>query len=171
MADVGRTDGLEIGQDLGFQRREWLVQRFGWVAMGLVILAALAGLMGTGPLSQATARSPDGNLRLEYLRFERRHAPTEVRMEIDGSAVREGEVRVWVDEAFLDRIELEQVIPEPEEVLSEPGRMVYVFPAVSDPSQSIEVTFQLEQDVTGVHTDTVGLVDGPELVFWQVVYP
>jgi len=171
MVDVGCADDLEIGQDPDFQRRQWAIQRVGWVAMGMVILAALAGLMGAGPLSRATAGGPDDDLRLMYLRFDHRHAPTEVRMEIAGDAIREGEVRVWVDQAFLDRIQLEQVIPEPEEVLAEPDRKVYVFRAGSNPNQPLAVTFQLQQDAFGVHTNRVGLVDGPELTFWQVIYP
>lgn len=171
MAEIGRADDLEIGQDLDFQRRQWVMQRVGWVAMGMVILAALVGFMGAGPLSKASVGGPDAGLRLMYLRFDHLHAPTEVRMEISGDAIREGVVRVWVDQAFLDRIQLEQVIPEPEEVLAKPDRTVYVFQAESDPSQPIQVMFQFQQDAFGVHTDRVGLVDGPELTFWQVVYP
>ncbi len=171
MADVGRTGDLEIGQALDFQRRQWFIQRVGWVAMALVILSALAGLMGAGPLSHASVGSPEGDLRLMYPRFDRRHAPTEVRLEIAGDAIREGEVQVWLDQAFLDRIELEQIIPEPEEVFTGPDREVYVFRAGSDPGQPIDVTFQFQQDAFGVHSARVGLVDGPQLAFWQVVYP
>lgn len=169
--DGGRADDLEIGQALDFQRRQWMVQRVGWIAMGMVILAALAGLMGSGPLSKASAGGPDDDLQVTYQRFDRRHAPTEVQMKVAGGAHQEGEVRIWVDQAFLDRVELEQIIPEPEEVLSEPGREIYVFRAGSDSSQQVDVTYQLQQDAFGIHTARVGIVDGPELTFWQVVYP
>ena len=53
---------LQIEQDMGFQRTEWVVQRAGWVGMALLILAALVGLLGRGPLSAAVARAGDGAL-------------------------------------------------------------------------------------------------------------
>ena len=57
---------LEVGQDLDFQRREWAVQRVGWGAMALVILAALLGLFGSsGPLSRAATNAADDLVRLE----------------------------------------------------------------------------------------------------------
>ncbi len=171
MDDVDREGDLEIAQDLDFQRRQWVAQRIGWVMMGLVVLAALAGLMGAGPLSKSSVGDLNDGLKVMFLRFDRRHAPSEVRMVIAGDAIREGEVRMWISREFLNRIELEQVIPEPEEVRSEPDREVYVFQAGGDPSQPIEVTFQFQQDAFGVHTADVGLVDGPALTFWQLVYP
>jgi hypothetical protein len=45
---------FQIDEDLNFQRREWKIQRAGWVTMALVIIAALLGVFGAGPLSSAT---------------------------------------------------------------------------------------------------------------------
>jgi hypothetical protein len=62
-----RSSQLQIDEDLAFQRREWKIQRVGWGAMALVIIAALLGVFGTGPLSNATLERE--GLRLEYERF------------------------------------------------------------------------------------------------------
>ena len=129
MGEVGRAGDLDITQDLDFQRRQWMIQRVGWVTMGLVMIAGLIGLMGTGPLSKTSTGDPDDGLQINFQRFDRRHAPSEMRIDIAGDAIYEGEAQVWIDRRFLDRIELEQVIPEPEDVRSEPNREIYVFRA------------------------------------------
>ena len=81
MADVRQVGDLEIAQDLAFQRREWTIQRVAWAVMALVALAGLLGLFGgAGPLTRAAAGN--GALRLDYARFERKHAPTELRLQV-----------------------------------------------------------------------------------------
>ena len=69
MSEHHRVGDLEISQDLTFQRRSWIVQRVGWVMLALLILAALGGLFGPGPLSRARAGPHDGPLWVEYQRF------------------------------------------------------------------------------------------------------
>ena len=48
MSKAERAGDLEIVEDLSFQRREWRVQRGGWVVMAVLILLALLGLTGRG---------------------------------------------------------------------------------------------------------------------------
>jgi hypothetical protein len=52
MAEKPHSGDLELDQDLAFERRTWTVERVAWVAMGLMGIAALAGLLGPGPLSK-----------------------------------------------------------------------------------------------------------------------
>lgn len=66
MAEHARKGGLEVSQDLNFQRREWVVQRVGWVVMAVLLVAALLGLFGPGPLSKSIAGSASGPVRAEY---------------------------------------------------------------------------------------------------------
>jgi hypothetical protein len=60
---------MEVNADIEFQRRVWRVQRIGWLIIAAVIVAALLGVFGGGPLSRAAVQG-DG-LRLEYERFAR----------------------------------------------------------------------------------------------------
>lgn len=52
--EVHRVGDLEIEEDLDHQRRCWKLERASWAVMALVLLAAMAGLFGSGPLSWAT---------------------------------------------------------------------------------------------------------------------
>lgn len=120
-----RAGDLEISQDLEHEKKAWRVQRIGWVVLGLVWLAGLAGLFGSGPLSGATATGPD--LRLEYERFVRYTAPQELTLHLGPGATARPKVRLWVDSKYLESQQIESVVPEPESVEAGPDRMVFVF--------------------------------------------
>lgn len=65
-----------VGEDPVFQHRVWAAQRIGWAVMGAVVLFALAGGLGDGPLSTAEATSADGALRVGHDRVARQDSST-----------------------------------------------------------------------------------------------
>ncbi len=170
MASVQRVDDLEVGQDVDFNRREWAVQRVGWVVMALVVLAALLGLTGSGVLARASVGDAGDPLRFEYSRFDRLEAPTTLDARIDADAVGGGQVELWVDRAYLQGVQVQKITPEPEAVRSGADRLIYVF-GVDEPGQPITVTFDLQHTSFGWASGRVGLVDGPSLDFGQLVFP
>jgi hypothetical protein len=159
---------LERDRDLRFQRREWTVQRGGWLIMGAIIVAALIGLLGAGPLSSATAET--GPLQLQYGRFERRHAPSELEVSIAGGADNRDQIEIWLSTDYVGRIEITSIAPEPEEVSVAGDRVVYRF-NVDDQSGASVIRIALEPDDPGFTTGRIGVMDGPELTFSQFVYP
>ncbi len=54
-----------------WQRRTWTIQRIGWLAMGGLVLTALTGAFGYGPVSWQQASDPAGLVRVEFERFQR----------------------------------------------------------------------------------------------------
>ncbi len=168
MSETRRVGDLEIGQDLGFQRRQWAIQRVAWVVMALVVVAGLLGLLGEGPLSRASAEA--GPVEVEYPRFERKRSPMELRVTVAGGTAEQGRVQLWLDQDFLDRVQIERVSPEPEQVLAGADRTTYVF-LVDEPSHPAILTFALEHDTFGAPTASLGLVGGPAVEFTQIIYP
>lgn len=162
------VEDLEREPDLRFQHREWTVQRAGWVVLLVIVLAALSGLFGGGPLSTATAEVEP--LQLQYTRFERRHAPTTMEVSVDNSALSQGQVEVWLSFDYLARIEITSFVPEPEEVIETDERVVYRF-NIDDQTRTPKILISLEHDEQGLTTGRIGMTDGPEVAFWQVVYP
>lgn len=167
MAETRHGGELEIEQDLPFQNRQWAAQRVGGVLMALVA-AGLLGLVGTGPLSAAAIER--GPLRVEYGRFERNGTPTKLTLRIAAGTATDGTVRVWLDEEYLDGVRLQNVSPEPDQVLAGGERTIYVV-AVADPGLPANVGFDLEPAEIGRLSARLGLVDGPEIEFTQFVYP
>ena len=49
----GRARDDPFGEDLGFQVREWRLERIGWAVMVVIIVAALSGVLGGGGLVAA----------------------------------------------------------------------------------------------------------------------
>lgn len=159
---------LDLDRDLPFQRHQWTAQRAGWLIMTAIIVAALLGLFGSGPLSSATAEA--GPLQLQYSRFERRYAPSELEVSIPRPAIRQDQVEVWITTGFLDRVEISSIVPEPEEVSETDERVVYRF-SIDDLTDTPMIHVALEYDDPGVTTGRLGIIDGPQLTFWQFVYP
>ena len=91
-----RVGDLELDQDLGFQRREWSLQRIGWWALtGFVVVASL-GLFGGGPLSRGRVGDPGAAVWIEYERFVRVGARARLYVHFDSAPTADDvrEVRV-----------------------------------------------------------------------------
>jgi hypothetical protein len=170
MANQQRVGDLEIDQDLPHERLEWSIERGGWLVMALVLLAALVGLLGPGPLSGATAGEQGSALWVAYNRFERYQAPAMVRVHLGPGAARAGTARLWLSRHYVENIELHHIDPEPESVEVGPDRLTYTF-RVPDPTRPTAVTYHLEGNKYGPMPLRVGLDAGPQLSFSQFFYP
>jgi hypothetical protein len=60
-----------IDEDPRLQRVTWRLQRIGWAGMLLVVIAALGGVFGAGPMAHGTAATADGALILRFDRVAR----------------------------------------------------------------------------------------------------
>jgi hypothetical protein len=167
---VRRVSELEIDQDLAYLRRSWRVQRAGWLGMGVVLVLALAGLFGSGPLSRHEVSIP-GLLHVEYQRFARYEAPQALTVRVDPAATQAGEVRLWVDRGYLEATRIETITPEPTRVEAAADRLVYVF-AMNRPGEPATIAFALQAARFGPVAGRVG-VEGAEatVTFRQLVYP
>ncbi len=170
MTEPKRIGDLEIYQDLAFQEREWKVQRIGWAIMLLVILLALLGLFGTGPISTGSAEGGDGAISAGYERFIRHDGRTTLTLEVDGDQAANNEVRLWVSQDYLDAMEIQQISPQPSEAIAAGDRVIYVFP-IDDPSSTLSVSFSLRPQDMGRITGEAGVPDGPSLSFSNLSYP
>jgi len=167
MAQSRTTHGLEISQRLKEQAIEWKVERIAWVVMALILLAALAGLLGPGPLSKAVAGDRASALWVEYHRFERYQAPTKLIIHLTPPA---REIRLWINYGFMRNVDLEHIDPEPER--SEAGADRYSFPFVlNDTKNEIILTVYFKANEFGMLHTEMGLENGPSLRFSQMVYP
>ena len=161
---------LEIAQDLKFERRSWRVERIAWLVGALILVAALLGFLGPGPLGKATAASADKSLSVDYFRMERYEAPVELRISVNGALAKDGELRLWIDRQFVEAVEIKRIDPEPEHSEINGERFVYVFKTAAAPA-TIKLFFHLEPNKFGKTPAQIGIVDGPELQFSQFYLP
>jgi hypothetical protein len=154
---------LQIDEDLAFQRREWLAQRAGRIAVFLFVLAALLGFTGVGgPYAHGQAGTPDGAVRVDYERVVRRHASATLTLHLRGTPQ---QTRFWVSEPYARSINIEGISPEPQSVSVADGRYVY---SVASGSSEVAVVIHVEHLTAGIVNGEVGLVGGPAVRFRQV---
>lgn len=138
---------LDLEEDTGFQVREWRFQRIGWGILCLLVLAALSGVLGGGPLSRT--RVEKDILSIEYERFSRREAksPLDVtyrRKAGDTSLVLE------FDSACLAEAELEQARPDPKGAMARAGEGLSFEFELAPGAESTTLHFLIRPSKAGV---------------------
>ena len=163
-----RATGIEVDQDLDFQRKDWIFERVGWIAMLLVIVAALLGLFGRGPLSDARLESSDGSLGVEYQRFERHGAPSELTLHVRRAAATDSTITVSVGEEFLRAVQVTQIVPQPARQIYLGDRTIFELEIRND---SGRVTFYTIPQAIGSRRLDVGVPGRAAIIVSQFVYP
>jgi hypothetical protein len=172
VADLQRVGDLEIEQNPGLDRRIWLVQRWAWGVIAVLLLLGLLGIFGTGVFSQTSVTTPDGSLEVRYERFGRTHSTMriEVRLRPDPTRVGDGLARIRLGRASPGGVMVEDVDPIPLRVEAGTESSAYLFP-VLEPGAPIRVNFYLKPDQIGRMRYRIGRDERQALSFWQFIYP
>jgi hypothetical protein len=160
----GPPDDCESDLALNFHRREWRIQRIGWVLIALFLVLAVGGLFGNGPLSRA--HTDDGAGRIDYERFTRYGSSTDLVVTPVASA--HGVNRVAISGDYLEAFRIERITPEPAAVRMTGASIVYEF-ASAAPGASI--SFHIRPQRLWRHSATVTIDGGTPLHVSQLTYP
>lgn len=161
---------LEVEEDLEFQTRDWAFERVGWGFLVLVLVAAMTGALGRGPLSQRRVEAPDGSARVEYGRMERHGAPASLTLVARRRAPSDTSVWVWMAQEFLDGVVVERVMPEPLAERSDAEHTLLEF-ALPRGTDSTRVTFRFTPDRIGPRVIELGIPGTAGMLLRQFVYP
>lgn len=159
-------DGLELEEDLPFQRRQWVVERTGWTAMAVFLVAGLAGAFGDGPLSNRIAEATD--VQLNYERYLRHSKPAELQLLVRTEETDTTSISLSQD--YLATQEVEDVFPEPQSVRIGADEVTYVF-ALEPSARLVDVRFRLRPQDLGWHTGTVAVGTKQPITIRQFTYP
>ncbi|HET9644331.1 MAG TPA: hypothetical protein VFP68_13465 [Burkholderiaceae bacterium] len=155
---------IDLRETLSQERREWTIQRVAWAVLYALIVGVMLGLIGDGPFSEARSRA--GPLAIEYSRFMRQGAPDRLLVVLRASPP---VARVAFDAAYLERVGIEKIVPEPSKTLAEDGSLVFVFD-VGSPGE-LRVEFQLNPNRWGRLQGWVTSSGPARLRLSQFVYP
>jgi hypothetical protein len=156
---------LELDHDPGFQKWEWRLQRVGWVLLLAIVVIALTGALGDGPLAHKQARSADGSLDVSYERVARKRARETITV---ACGVRDDSVRLWISRDAARMLDLKRIEPEPSSVEGDHERLIYSFSGLRD---RLLVTFHCEPGEAGRARGAIGIVDGATVAFDQFILP
>jgi hypothetical protein len=122
-----RYPDLDLDEDLRLERVERRVLRVAWPLLYALLAAIALGLLGHGPLAAARAGEPGDPLELEWRRFATARSETELVATVRASA---DVARLRVDRAWLARVEVRSVAPEPLRVVTRDDAIEFEFAAV-----------------------------------------
>lgn len=160
---------LQIDEDVEFQRREWRMERMGWVALAGFVIAAVAGVFGDGPLSRASASDNGGQLVVHYERFLRASASSELHLRVVTSKSTNGELAILADPSYLRHVEVLSIVPEPKRVEQLGRHIVYVF-AVTAPAEHADIAFRYKPTRAGRLHGSFGVSDGGPVALRQFAF-
>lgn len=162
-----RSRAHPIEEDMDLQRTTWWVQRCGWVALGLLVIAALLGLFSQGPLSTASTTGAAGRMEVTYDRFGRNGAATRVEIVVrNGSAE---ETAITFSKSLMDAFAIDTVHPAPSEERSTPKGTEFVFASAG--SGPVRVYFDVRPELSGLIRGEISLPQGPPARLTQFTYP
>lgn len=165
-----RVGELEINQDVTYQEREWRTERLGWALLILLILVAVAGLFGNGPLSWTTVTTPDEALEVSYERFGRRGGSQDLTLRATSRSAENGEWHIEISSSYLASLEVSSITPEPESVEMVEGAARYNF-SQATADADLEVIFAVMPRHVWSQRGELRLGDGEPVTVTQFFFP
>lgn len=151
--------GIELPDPEPFIHRNWLFQRVGWAAMLLLVVAGLVGALGRGPLARSVLQT--GGLRVEWDRVTRHGATSRIEVTLDEASLPDGaNVQLFIDDALLEVVDIERVLPPPRQVVAMGDRLVSSVEIRRPPAR---LHLSVRPHRLGLHRGTLGVVGGPEV--------
>lgn len=158
----------DLESDRPFQIRFWHFQRFAWIVLALVLLAALAGLTGKGgPLSRASVSGPQGEVT--YPRVSRWQLGDEMVVSLPPGTGQS--VAIEIGGGFSKIFQLERIQPAPKESYATPDGQLLVFD-LAGPSGRRDISFFLRPGQPTLSSAIwVRIGDGAPLVLTPTILP
>lgn len=152
-----------------FQAIDWTIQRCCWCAAALILVAALLGLFGQGPLVQQRVSAPDDSLTVDYYVVERYGSPTKMTFRVHPSATGNEPLQLRISKRFCDKTSLENLVPLPLKSTIQGDAVVYSF-AVRD-IDSVEIVLRYKHEEPGTLAFEVGIPGHASIALQQYVLP
>lgn len=163
------NDELEVGYDLVFERRFHYVEIAGRVFLVLVVALALSGLLGRGPFSHESVRTPGGGPSVDYEPVARYDTPTQVTLHLH-PAPGQSTTTVVIDSGFIEPMGLTALQPTPLASVAHRGGLALTF-GVQPTQADTLVRLELKPSVVGPVSMSAAVDDARPLTWTQVVLP
>jgi len=151
------------------RRRARIAHRIGISVFVLILFAALAGVLGKGPLSKVRGGSPEAGLQVEYFRFIHYQGPVELKIAVGAGATTNGRVQVQLSKTFVEQVEIERIEPEPDATAV--GPLYFTYDIRTATNAPAEVTVRFMSNHFGRLGYEVGLADGLTVQLQHFAFP
>jgi hypothetical protein len=146
-----------------------MVQRTGWAVGAVILILSLIGLLGPGPLCNASVSDETGILQIDYPRFPRLQTQTMLRITVQPQRNDAGEATIAINRSYTDAFSIQSITPQPEKATTDDENVVFVFNTVHD--QPLRIAVQVTPQRFGTQHARVVVQPDVEVRFTQFVYP
>lgn len=122
--------------------RSWRLERVGWAIVALIVVLALAGVFGSGPVSWTSSTSSGGGIVLDHQRAIGHNADQQVTLHLGATTVREGKVEVELSGDWVHAVRVDAVTPEPSAQRTLPDGVLLEFEAGSTSSTVVTLYYR-----------------------------
>jgi hypothetical protein len=151
-----------------FQLRSWKIQRISWVLLYAVILAAFLGAFGKGGFFSVGGTGNSG-LGLKYERFGRLGTSSRVWLRVPVMELDASGTEVALSRAFMERVDLEGITPEPDHWDSNATELLLSYPRGAVADRWIHVQYKPRSP--GFLTATIRHGNAAPVSFTQFIFP
>lgn len=163
--DAGATQSVDVETYGWFEEAWFWILVVLYVAIIAILIGALAGLFGGGPLSRAQATLPSGAVKLAYERFARRS--TQEQLVVDVAQSPADGLELVLDRPFADAMSEIRLTPEPAEQRPDADGIVYRFVTHGQPAR---IALTVRPAAWGTLEGRI-IVAGATIPFSQFVWP
>ncbi len=149
-----------LEDNIALHERGWKIQRIGWVLIFVFMILALLGVFGDGPLSKRKVQV--GNTVIKFDQFLRYEHETQLKLESENENI----ATVSIPLAYLNKLKLTEVIPEPEKQIASNGYINFIFRGEENHS----LTFFLDPNKPGKVEGDIK-VNSYTIPLKQTIYP
>jgi len=164
------TERMDAASRVAQQRREWVIERIGWGLMACLIVVALLGGLGFGPLTSRRSISRDGALSVKYYAVERTSAATKLEVWCKTGDPTAKEMDVAISRSFVDEITIESFSPEPTEMALAGDKIIFTFVG-TDLANGEKVVCHYRHNEFGLRKYEIAIAGGQPVRISQVVLP
>jgi hypothetical protein len=116
---------LQLDENLRHHKKGFIIQKIGWAILYLALILALAGLFGSGPLSNRT-QSQNG-ISVQYERFMRYEGEAELTFTINDA---KDSITLEIPQQYLEYIDVKSITPLPHSNKTINGETTYYLNAM-----------------------------------------
>lgn len=168
-----QKDILEIKEDRRFDNRTYKVKLVGKVLLLIIIILAVAGFTGKGPVSKYTAGEAGLGAMVTTQKYARYESSLEIEMLVNTVMLNNGDSTLDISfpESYLAQMQIESILPEPQEMIISNDRVICRF-ALKDPGETQSIYFyMLPQRLFKTLEGTVKIEDKAEIHLEHFIYP
>ena len=159
------NDELEVGFDVDFEYRWSVAERFGRAFLLVVMLAGIAGVLGSGPLDHASIGTVASGGHVDDQPVARYGTATQITVHLPPGAT-----SFRIGSAFIEPLGLATILPQPLRAVPEGGGIRLFFPGAPTGQASL-VRFKGKPSVAGVVPVSVEIGAGIVRRWREIVLP